>query len=443
MPPAKKTLVSIDPHCDYESEQAVLGAIMLDPEVVPEVIGIVPPDAFVNLQHRMFYQAILELYQESKPIDILALASKLRDEGKDFNPAYMADLTLHVGTAVNVGYYARRVFDKHMIRQVAATAKEILAVSQEQREGYKELIDYAQSLFFALSQMSSQNNDGALIAELSTRETALLQAIADSCAVPGISSGYTDIDRFFSLQPKDQIILAGRTSMGKTALALNIALNVANQGKTVGFFSLEMSSQQLTRRLLANVGMIDGERINRVKMTPHDWHKLYEAQQAMENMPLFIDDTPAMTILDVRSKARRLKAKHGLELLVIDYLQLVRPTKRGRSREEEVSEISRGLKATAKELNIPILTLSQLNRKLEDRPNKRPKLSDLRESGAIEQDADIVTFIYRDEVYRKDSPHKGTAEVIVAKNRNGRAGTARLAYREDYLRFGNLEHEDD
>lgn len=436
----KKPSSSIDRHYDPDSEQAVLGAMMLDPEVVPEVVSIIPPDAFYNHQNQMFFQAVLELYQENKPVDLPALASKLREEGKVFDISYLANLGMNVGTAANVGYYARRVLDKHMIRQIAIRAQEIYAVSQEQREGFQELSDYAQALFFELTE-NIKTQEAKKISTLSQDETVLLQNIARSSLKPGFSSGYPDVDRFFTLEPKDHVILAGRTSMGKTALALNIALNVAGQGKIVGFFSLEMSSQQLTRRLLANVGMINGERLNRVQMTADDWRRLYEAQQAMQNLPLFVDDTAGMTILDVRSKARRMKTKYGLHLLVIDYLQLIRPTKRGRTREEEVSEISRGLKATAKELNISILTLSQLNRKLEDRPNKRPRLSDLRESGSIEQDADIVTFIYRDEVYRKDSPHKGIAEMIVAKNRNGRTGTARLTYLEDYLRYGSMEHE--
>jgi replicative DNA helicase len=294
---------------------------------------------------------------------------------------------------------------------------------------------------FELAKAGNENRS-ASIEDLVVQETQAFEQNYPSKTPSGLSTGYPDLNRLFTLRPTDLIILAARPSMGKTALALNISYRVAkNLGEPVCFFSLEMSREQLTRRLMSAEGQIDHDRINKVAMNGSEWASLYEVRRKVEGVPLEIDDSAGLSVMDIRARARQRKAQGKLSMVVVDYLQLIRPTRRFRSRQEEIAEASRGFKMLAKELEIPVLILAQLNRECEKRPDKRPVLSDLRESGAIEQDADAVIFIYRDEVYNEDSKCKGVAEIRFAKQRNGKIGKVKLAFREDIVRFDSLARQ--
>jgi replicative DNA helicase len=403
------------------------------------------PQDFAWDRHRLIYQAMLDLAQGGQPIDVVTVTSRLKDLGlldQVGGPVFLSCLSEQVGTASNVLHYARRVKDKTLVRSLRDAAMQIAATCEQPWVSARELLDWAEALVHEKCSLHLARGDRHVLGTLAEQETEVLAEIYASKRPPGIPTGYADLDRFVSWCPREFVILAGRTSMGKTNLALNLGLRAAAQGVWVGLVSLEMSKEQITRRLMAMHAGLDANRLNRVRLTGDEWAALYHAVDDLKNLPFWIDDSPALSVMEVRSLARRAQAKGELDLLIVDYLQLMRPHRRGRTREEEVAETSRGLKALAAELNIPVIAVAQLNRKLEERPDKRPRLSDLRESGALEQDADLVLFLYRDEVYRQNSPDAGTAEVIVAKNRNGRTGTVKLAYRDHCLRFDNLEDSD-
>ncbi|MBW1953828.1 MAG: replicative DNA helicase [Deltaproteobacteria bacterium] len=428
----------IDQIADPEAEQAVLGSVLLKPETLYDVAVLLSPEDFYWESHRLIYQAMLDMTMTGQAIDLVTVTSRLKDQNlldKAGGALFLQQLADHVGTAANASYYARRVSEKAMVRRIRDAALEIVHAWEHPILSAKEFVDWAEALVLEKC-ISCQGGEIIPLPELVQKEVGVLEEIYESAKPPGIPTGYLDLDRFISWNPGDLAILAGRTSMGKTSLALNLALKAAAAGVKVGLFSLEMSAPQLTRRLLAMEGKIDASRLNRVKLKGAEWSALYQARENLEQMVFWIDDSPSLSVMELRSRARRAKAKGELDFLIVDYLQLVRPLRRGRTREEEVAETCRGLKTLAGELQIPILALSQLSRKVEERPNKRPRLSDLRESGAIEQDADVVLFIYRDE--KKDN---GEAEIIIGKNRNGRTGTVKLAYLENYLRFENLEQE--
>lgn len=429
---------------DPEAEQSVLGAILLKPDCIYDVLTELQPQDFVWENHRLIYQTMLDLCNSGQPIDMVIVTGRLKDMNlldKAGGAVFLASLSEQVGTAANVQHYVRRVRDKALVRRLRKTALEIAATCEQPFVSAKELVDWAENLVHEKCWQPSVQGKSQALRELLDQEIKILEEIHETKKPPGLPTGYSGLDRFVSWCPRDLVVLAGRTSMGKTSLALNLALRAAKQGIKVGFVSLEMSKEQLTRRLLAMQSGVNAVRLNRVKLSVDEWMALYHAREELENLCFFIDDTPAQSILDIRSGARRVQVREGLELMFVDYLQLVRPYRKGRTREEEVAEISRGLKALAGELGIPVIAVSQLNRKLEERPDKRPKLSDLRESGALEQDADLVLFLYRDDVYRDDSPDAGKAEVIIGKNRNGRTGTVKLAYQAECLRFENLEEE--
>lgn len=424
---------------DLEAEQAVLGALLLEPKALHEVNVILKTEYFQREAHRKIYQAILDIDLEGKPVDLTTVTARLYDLQilDDIGgPVFLASLSDHVGSAANVAHYARRVRDKAALVKVREVGESILnGLRKTPIPTPAEFLDWAESELFQVGQEFRTNSRSLGISSLVQAESEALQEIFETKSLPGLATGFLDLDQLFSWRPGDLSILAGRTSMGKTALALNLALRAAQSGAQVGICSLEMSASQLTRRLLASQGRIDADRLNRVKLTSEEWAALHKAKEELAKLPITINETPSLSVLEIRSEARRARAQDKLDLLIVDYLQLVRPFRRGRTREEEVAETCRGLKILAGELKIPILTVAQLNRKCEERPNKRPKLSDLRESGAIENDADIVLFLYRDEYYHNDSPEKGLAEVNVAKNRNGRTGMAKLVYQEQFLRF--------
>lgn len=444
--PQKKVIEAFSPPADMAMEQSTLGAVLLKPAVMDEIIDQVEPADFYREAHRKIFQAMMDLYQQQQPVDLVTVNNLLKDRGQldeVGGSLFLSGLSEQVGIAANAAYYARGVKDKARLRQLIAFCQETMASCLHDGAKAAAFYDQVESRVFEITQTRNIVHP-VNISELVVQEYETLTRVYESKKKPGFETGFADLDKVVSLKPKDLSILAARPSMGKTALGLNISHFFASQGLPVAFFSLEMSKEQLARRTMAARGSVNGVKIDQVSMTPNEWGQICGVQDEVEEWPLEIDDTQALTVLDIRARVRRLKAKQDIKLVVVDYLQLMRPvTKRG-NREQEVADTSRGLKALAKELGVHVLALAQLNRELEKRPikSKRPRLSDLRESGALEQDADVVLFIYRDEVYRKDSPDKGIAEIIVGKQRNGKANlTVKLAFLDDYLRFENLAHE--
>jgi replicative DNA helicase len=446
------------PPADPEGEQAVLGAILIRPETLDIVADSLEPEDFYREAHSRIYRAILDLYARGEPVDYRTVASLLNDRGQleaVGGGVFLVSLSEEVGFATNVEAYARRVRDKAILRRLLSCSQEIAGQCLSPVENIGEFLDAAEQKIFEVAEAKVRPGFRPLSA-LVDSEIATLEAIwgRKDGSLTGVPSGFIDLDNYTAgFQPSDLIILAARPSMGKTALALNIAFNAAYGGRrasgrksdpvAVAFFSLEMSKEQLVRRLLSSEGRVDASQIRRAAfLTADEWQQLQEAAGVLIDCPIYIDDTPAATVLDIRAKSRRLKAEGKLGMVVIDYLQLMQGRADAPSREQQISEISRSLKGLAKELAVPVVALSQLSREPEKREKKRPQLSDLRESGAIEQDADVVLFIYREEVYKETEQNRGLAEVIIGKQRNGPTGTVRLAYRAKYTRFDDLEKDE-
>ncbi len=430
------------PPASMEAEEAVLGAILLQGAALDRVADWLRPEDFYREAHGKIFRAMLDLYQRREPVDLVTVTSRLQHKdvlGQVGGPVMLTELSEQVGSAANIEYYARLVQERSILRRLIGRCEEIAASCYEPIEDVPELLDWAEGQIFEIAE-STMRAGIVAVGPLAGAELATLQAIGERGElVTGVASGFLDLDKYTAgWQPSDLIVVAARPSMGKTALALNLAFNAAEKGVAVAFFSLEMAKEQLVRRLLGALAQVDSARLRRAFLSREDWDNLRAAARQLERLSMVIDDSPAATVLDIRAKCRRLKAEDKLGLVIIDYLQLMRGRRDLSSREQEISEISRSLKALAKELNVPVIALSQLNRKLEDRPNKRPQLADLRESGAIEQDADVVVFIYRDEVYREESPDQGKAEIIIGKQRNGPTGKLMLAYRGRLVRFDNL-----
>jgi len=436
------------PPANPEAEQSVLGAILVHPQVLDRVADLIEPGDFYREAHGRIFKAMLDLYGRGEPVDLVTVTALLRERGQlegVGGPVFLAALSEQVGFAVNAPKYASLVHDKSVLRRLLDTTQEIASSCFGPVEDVAEFLDAAEQKVFDVA--GSKVREGFKpLKTLVHSEIAHLEAIyhREAGRITGVPSGFNDLDILTAgFQNSDLIIIAARPSMGKTALALNIAFNAAYKPQVpVAFFSLEMSNEQLVRRLLSSVGEVDASNLRRAFLSPDEWAHLQSGAGYLEDCPIYIDDTPAATVLDIRAKARRLKAENKLGLVIIDYLQLMRGRADVHSREQEISEISRSLKALAKELHVPVIALSQLNRKVEERPNKRPQLADLRESGAIEQDADVILFIYRDEVYREDSPDKGTAEVIVGKQRNGPTGKVKLVFRDKYTAFAPYERQE-
>jgi replicative DNA helicase len=434
-----------------EAEQCVLGAILLDNDALPKALEILrPEDARVNFYraaHAKIYEAMLALFERNEPIDLLTVSEVLRKRNQleEIGGAtYLATLLEAVPTAANVRYHARLVREKAILRSLINAATEIIAESYEQTEDVEELLDRAERMIFEISEQRV-NAAFAPLKDLlkdSIRYTEQLYERHE--LITGLPTGFRDFDQLTAgLQPADLIIIAARPGMGKTAFALNIARNVGARihepRDAVAIFSLEMAKEQLALRLLCAEARIDSSRLRRGYLDKSEWGRLVNAANDLSDIPIFIDDSPGLSVLDIRAKARRLQAEHGLSLVLIDYLQLLRGRGRAENRQQEISEISRSLKALAKELKVPVVALSQLSRAVEQRGDRIPQLADLRESGAIEQDADLIVFIYRDEVYNKESKDKGIAKIIVGKQRNGPTGEIELAFLREYARFENLE----
>lgn len=432
------------PPQDVEAERSVLGAMLLDPASLNEVAASIKPDDFYRPTHAYIFEAILALFEKNEPIDEVTVRAQLATDGKleaVGGSAFLASLTNSVPTAANIGYYADIVRNRAIARRLINAATAIAANVYEGGAEIDLLLDEAESKIFEVTSSRDQRSFVPIKEVVKDAFKLIEKRYEKKEAITGVATGFVDFDRLTAgLQPSDLIILAGRPSMGKTAIALNMAQHAAiREKKPVAVFSLEMSRESLVMRMLCSEGRIDSQRLRGGFLRDSDWPKLAKAAGELADAQIYIDDSGALTVMETRAKARRLQAEKGLGLIVVDYLQLMHG--RAESREREISEISRGLKALAKEIAVPVLALSQLNRSLESRTDKRPMLSDLRESGAIEQDADVICFVYRDEYYNPESEAKGQAELIVGKQRNGPTGVVHLKFFSEFTRFENLSRE--
>lgn len=436
--------LKIPPH-SIDAEQSLLGGLMLDEDVWSDVADRVLEEDFYRQEHRLIFQAMHSLAANDTPADVVTVAEWLDNNNeleKAGGLAYIASLAENTPTAANAVAYAEIVRERSVLRQLIQIGTSI-AGSGFNTEGRstKELLDEAEKQVFAIAEQQSRGRGFRPMKELLTSALERIDDLYRSDnPITGVSTGFSDFDELTSgLQDSDLIIVAGRPAMGKTSFAMNIAESAAiREQLPVAVFSMEMPGEQLAMRLLSSLGRIDAHRMRTGKLTDEDWPRLTSAVQIMQDAKFFIDDTPALSPNEIRARCRRISKQEGkLGLVVVDYLQLMQVPGSNENRTTEISEISRSLKALAKELNVPVIALSQLNRSLEQRPNKRPVMSDLRESGAIEQDADVIVFIYRDEVYNEDSPDRGTAEIIIGKQRNGPIGTSRLSFLGEYTRFEN------
>ncbi len=428
-----------------EAERSILGGIILDNYAINSVLEIITVRDFYSEAHRKIFSAILELSDNNEPVDLITLSNKLSDNkniSQAGGTAYIASLVDNVPSSANLAHWSKIVREKAIFRGLIGTATDILNKSYDSNCDVDQLLDEAEHAIFDITQKKIKPSFYTLRDIIKDSFKTVESLFLKKELVTGVATGFTNLDDLTSgLQRSDLIIIAGRPSMGKTAFALNIAQNAAlDSGVPVAVFSLEMSKEQLSMRMLSSEARVDSQRLRRGFLGETDWPKLTTAAGRLSEAPIFIDDTPAIQVLEMKAKARRLKADMGLGMIVVDYIQLMRSTYSRESREQEISEISRSLKALAKELNVPVVALSQLNRKVEDRTNRRPQMADLRESGAIEQDADVIAFIYRDEVYNKseNNPDRGIAEIIIGKQRNGPQGTVKLAFLDKYTCFENL-----
>ncbi len=437
------------PPQSIEAEQSIISAILLDNETLFEVLDILRPEDFYRSAHQKIFVAISELFTKNEPCDLVTLTEILKNKG-DLDQigggTYLASIVDTAPVAVNAVHYARIIHNKASLRRLIEKANAIVKKCFEEQGDVDEVIDFAESSVFEISEHKINPAFFSISQIIDKNFETLEERQANKALVTGVSTGFSRLDTMTAgLQPSDLIILAARPSMGKTSLALNIARNAAIDADTaVAIFSLEMSKEQLSMRMLCSEARIDSNRLRSGFFNRGDWDKLTDAGSLLSDAPIFIDDSANISAIEIRAKARRLKMDKNIGLILIDYLQLMRGRSSAERRDLEISEISRSLKGLAKELNIPIVALSQLNRKLEERGDKRPMLSDLRESGALEQDADVVAFIYRDEVYNKESnnPNRGKAELILAKQRNGPVGTVHMAFLNTYTRFEALAPEE-
>jgi replicative DNA helicase len=437
-----------DPHRlppqNLEAEQCVLGSVLLQQGALVKVLELLIPEDFYREAHRIIFTAMVSLFEKNEPQDIITVTNILKNKNQldeVGGPAYLANLTDIVPVAANIIYYAQIIRSKAILRRLIQTSTEIAARCYEEQDDIDSLVDDAEQTIFEISRTKS-SQDFQSLSKIIPETFKRVEKLAEKKElITGVPTGYEDLDRITcGLQSSDIIILAGRPSMGKTALAMNIVQNAAIFHKIpVAVFSLEMSKEQLGMRMLCSVSRVNSQDLRTGFIKDTDWPKLARATGILSEAPIFIDDSPAISVLEMRAKSRRLKAEHNIGLVVVDYLQLMRGRSSAERREQEISEISRSLKAMAKELDLPVIALSQLNRSLESRPNKRPQLSDLRESGAIEQDADVICFLYRDEIYNKseDNPKRGIAEVIIGKQRNGPTGTVELTFIDKFTTFEN------
>jgi replicative DNA helicase len=444
---AELVALKLPPH-SIEAEQSVLGGLLLDNSGFERIADVVLDSDFYRDDHRRIYRHIARLIERSRPADVVTVDESIKaseDKDKTGGLAYLGALAQNTPSAHNIRRYAEIVHERAVMRRLVQVGSEIAdAALNPMGKDVGQILDEAESKVFEIAEAGSRGRQGFQdIQQLLTRVMERVDMLFhrdNPSDITGVPTGYHDLDQKTSgLQGGDLVIVAGRPSMGKTALALNIAEHVAVENRLpVAVFSMEMSGQQLALRMLGSIGHLDQHKLRTGRLTDDDWNRLTNAVGKLHEAPIHIDETPALNALELRARARRLHRQYGtLGLIVVDYLQLMQASTTGENRATEISEISRSMKALAKELNVPVVALSQLNRGLEQRPNKRPVMSDLRESGAIEQDADLILFIYRDEVYNPDSPEKGSAEIIIGKQRNGPIGMVKLTFLGEHTRFEN------
>ena len=434
----------VPPH-DIEAEQAILGSMLTDRDAVISALEKLKEDDFYREDNKEIFSAIFNLYSKSLPVDIVTVKSELVEMGSFERVGgfeYLASLPDRVPTTANVDRYIKIVQEKSMMRHLIGMSNELIALGYDETEDVDNILDMAEKKVFELAQNKSSKSYFSMKEILATSLAELEKLYNQKGSLTGLTTGFSDLDLMTAgLHESDLIIVAARPAMGKSAFAINLATNAAlKSGKGAVIFNLEMSKEQVANRILCSEALVDSNKVRTGKLDDEDWIKIATATSTLSEAKIFIDDTPGITAMEIRAKCRKLKLEQDIGLVVIEYLQLVSGSgKKNSSREQEISEISRSLKILAKELNIPVIALSQLSRSAEKRDDKRPMLSDLRESGAIEQDADIVFFLYRDDYYNPDSEEKNVAEVIIAKHRGGSTGTVKLAWLPNFTKFANLD----
>lgn len=437
------------PPQNVEAEISVLGAVLLDKDAIIKIADIVTADDFYKNAHGKIFQAMLDLYEHREPIDVVTLTNKLSEMNeleRIGGGSYIASLASSVPSAANIIHYAKIVADKSVLRRLIHASIDINELAQKEEKEIPEILDKAEQAVFAVSQKHTKGGFIAIKDILTDSFDRLDELNRNKDKLRGVPTGFRDLDSLLAgLQPSDLIILAARPSMGKSSLAINMAQHVAiHEGIPVAIFSLEMSKEQLVDRLLASEANVDAWKLRNANLSDTDFQKIGEAMAKLSEAPLFFDDSVGINVMEMRTKARRLQSEHGLGLIIIDYLQLMQGNGSS-NRVEEVSDISRSLKGLARELNVPVIALSQLSRAVENRPSRIPQLADLRESGSIEQDADVVMFIYREDYYEKDTERKNIADILIRKHRNGPVGQIELYFKAEQMLFTNLDkkHEKD
>lgn len=432
------------PPQDVEAEQAVLGSTLTDQDAVIAAIETLRPEDFYREDNKIIFEAIMNIYNRAEPIDIITLKAELSSMGKLDSVGgleYIVQLPDKVPTTANVERYIKIVEEKSMLRKLVKTANEIISLGYDETENVEDIMDTAEKKIFDVMQRKNQKGYTAIKDILVESFTQLEELYNQKQHVTGVPTGFIELDnRTAGLHGSELILIAARPAMGKTAFALNIGTYAATRANVpVAIFSLEMSKEQLGNRILCSEALVDSNKVRTGKLEDEEWAKLAETSGELSNAEIYVDDTPGISVMEIRAKCRKLKLEKNIGLVIIDYLQLIQGSGKTSSREQEIAEISRSLKILAKEIEVPVIALSQLSRAVESRPDHRPMLSDLRESGSIEQDADIVMFLYRDDYYNEDSEKKNIAEVIIAKQRSGSTGTVELAWLGNYTKFANLE----
>ena len=433
------------PPQNIEAEQAVIGGMLIEKEAISKVAEFLKADDFYREAHRLIFEAMLELFNKNEAVDLVTVTEVLRKNDKleaVGGIAYITSLANSVPTAANINYHGKIVEEKALLRGLINSATHIASMGYEDTEAVADIIDKAEKMILEVSERKMSGDFVPIKSIIFDAFGKIEQLYASKGGITGLATGFKDLDKITSgLQPSDLILVAARPSMGKTAFTLNIASHVAiREKKAVAFFSLEMSKEQLVQRMLCSEATIDSQRLRIGELEERDWTKLISAADRLSSAPIYIDDTPGITVMEMRSKARRLKIEHDLQLIIIDYLQLMQGSsnKGGDNRQQEISEISRSLKALARELNLPVIALSQLSRSVESRQIKKPMLSDLRESGSLEQDADIVSFLYREDYYNPETENKNITDIIIAKHRNGPVDTVQLFFHKQFTKFCDL-----
>ena len=433
------------PH-DTEAEQSVIGSMIMDQDAIVSASEIITSEDFYNKQYGVMFDAMLELHDSGIPVDLVTLQDRLKE--KDVPPEvsgleFVRELLANTPTSANVKYYAEIVYEKSILRKMIRLNEDVANTCYAGKESLEVILEETEKKVFQLVQTKGGGDFVPIRQVVMNAMDKIEKASRNKGSVTGIPTGFTDLDyRTAGLQPSDLILIAARPSMGKTAFVLNIAQHIAfRQNKTVAIFSLEMSKEQLVNRMFSLESNVDAQKLRTGSLNDMEWERLIESAGVIGKSNLIIDDTPGISISELRSKCRKYKLEHNLAIIMIDYLQLMSGSGKSDSRQQEISDISRSLKSVARELSVPVIALSQLSRAVEQRPDHRPMLSDLRESGAIEQDADVVMFIYRDDYYDHDTDKKGISEIIIAKQRNGPIGTVELAWLAEYTKFANLERQ--